>query len=230
MEANHAFTARCILRAAPAATLATQQQGQPFASLVTHALAPDGAVLLFLSMLSQHTRHLVAEPRCSLLATGTPAGPNPQTAPRVTVTGLAERVADPALKARWLARHPYAAQYAEFGDFTLWRIAPVNALLVAGFAAAHRLRQADYTPDAEAVATIAAGEQGVLDHMNQDHADALAAIAGGGLPWRMVGLDVDGCDLAAGEATHRLAFTAPAADIAAVRQELVEATRRARKK
>jgi putative heme iron utilization protein len=228
MEADHPFTARCLLRAASAATLATQQEGQPFASLVTHAVAPDGSVLLFLSMLSQHTRHLVAEPRCSLMAVGAAPGPNPQTAPRVTITGLAEQADDPALKARWLARHPYAAQYAEFGDFALWRIQPVQALLVAGFAAAHRLRQADYRPDPAAVAAIAAAEPGVIAHMNDDHRDAMAAIAGDARDWRMVGLDVDGCDLAAGEATFRLGFSAPVGDTGAVRRELVEAARRAR--
>ncbi|MBN9507759.1 MAG: pyridoxamine 5'-phosphate oxidase family protein, partial [Alphaproteobacteria bacterium] len=48
------------MRAARAGTLATVADGQPFASLVTPAMAPDGAVLLFLSTLSEHTRHLRA--------------------------------------------------------------------------------------------------------------------------------------------------------------------------
>ncbi|MDT8266850.1 pyridoxamine 5'-phosphate oxidase family protein, partial [Roseomonas sp. DSM 102946] len=115
------------MRGAAAATLATQAGGQPFASLVTPAVAPDGSVLLFLSTLSEHTRHLLAEPRCALLFTGPAPEINPQTAPRVTVTGLAipvpEGEAD-ALKSRWLLRHPYAALYAGFGDFDLWRVRP----------------------------------------------------------------------------------------------------------
>src|SRR5580704_6511330 len=112
-----AWAARKLLRAAHVGTLATSMQGQPFASLVTPATAPDLAMLLLLSDLSEHTRHLRADPRCSLLVCGAAEGANPQTAPRVTVTGVAETVVDVALKARYLAVHPYAALYAGFSDF-----------------------------------------------------------------------------------------------------------------
>ena len=59
MEAGAAaFQARCLLRGAASATLATQQEGQPFASLVTPAMAPDLTPLLLISSLSEHTRQL----------------------------------------------------------------------------------------------------------------------------------------------------------------------------
>ena len=135
-----AWAARKLLRAARVGTLASSMQGQPFASLVTPATTPDLCALLLLSDLSEHTRHLRADPRCSLLVCGVATGENPQTAPRVTVTGLAETVVDAGLKARYLAVHPYAAMYAGFGDFALWRIRPVNGLYVGGFARAARLR------------------------------------------------------------------------------------------
>jgi hypothetical protein len=233
---NLGFEARCLLRAAAAATLATTAEGQPFASLVTPGTAPDGAPLLLLSSLSEHTRQLRAEPRCALLVSGTPESVNPQTAPRVTLTGLAEPVPEeevPALKARWLARHPYAAMYADFGDFALWRIRPGGALLVGGFARAHRIRLADLKPAAEAVAAIEAAAAGIIGHVNADHADAVAAIATGllgGAPgdWRMVTVDVDGADLAAGEEVRRLAWSAPVADPGGVRAELVRAAREGR--
>jgi putative heme iron utilization protein len=92
-----------LLRAARAGTLATVQDGQPFASLVTPATAPDRSVLMLLSNLSEHTRHLKADPRCSLMVTGAATGLNPQTAPRFTLSGTAAPIADAALKARWLA-------------------------------------------------------------------------------------------------------------------------------
>ena len=135
-EPTPAWHARMLLRAARAATLATVADGQPFASLVTPACAPDLSLLLWISMLSEHTRHLRADARCSLLVSGPPAGANPQTALRLTLTGIALPDADPALKARWLAVHPYAALYAGFADFTIWRIRPAQALFVGGFARA----------------------------------------------------------------------------------------------
>jgi heme oxygenase (biliverdin-IX-beta and delta-forming) len=223
-----AFEARKLLRAARFGTLATVADGgQPFASLVTHACAPDLSVLLLLSSLSEHTRHLRAEPRCSILVCGAAEGANPQTAPRVTVTGIAEAADDAALKARFLAVHPYASLYAEFGDFHLWRVRPMGALLVGGFARAVRLRQAELAPDTAAVAAIAAAETGIIEHCNRDHADALAAIAGGGT-WRMVAADSDGCDLMAGETVRRVPWSVPVAGAGAVRTELVRLTREGR--
>ena len=133
-----AWAARKLLRAARAGTLASTAAGQPFASLVTPACAADLSLLLLLSDLSEHTRHLRADPRCSVLVAGTPDSANPQTAPRVTVTGLAEIEAEPTLKARYLAVHPYAALYAGFADFSLWRIRPLGGLYVGGFARAAR--------------------------------------------------------------------------------------------
>ncbi|MCK8785187.1 pyridoxamine 5'-phosphate oxidase family protein [Roseomonas sp. NAR14] len=258
-----AFEARCLVRAAGSATLATAAGGQPFASLVTPAAAPDLAVLLWLSALSEHTRQLRAEPRCALLFTGAATGPNPQTTPRVTLTGLAEPVPDaeaPPLKARWLSRHPYAALYAGFADFGLWRVRPRSALLVGGFARATRLARAALLPDPAAVAAIAAAEAGIVAHVNADHAGAVALIAERLLgappgPWRLAGVDPDGCDLALPDGTPegseagggaseaggaeeggaaptglvaRLAFAAPVATAAGVREALVRAVRQAR--
>ena len=68
------WQARCLLRAARSATLGTQTGGQPFTALVTPATAPDLSVLLWLSTLSEHTRHLLAEPRCALMVMGEPEG------------------------------------------------------------------------------------------------------------------------------------------------------------
>lgn len=223
-----AWSARALLRAARVGTLASSAQGQPFASLVTPATAPDLAVLLLLSDLSEHTRHLRADPRCSVLVWGAAESVNPQTAPRLTITGLAETVRDPELKARYVALHPYAALYAGFGDFALWRIRPMNGLFVGGFARAARLRAADLTPDAGAVTAICAAEADIIAHCNADHPDALAAIAGGAGDWRLAAVDVDGCDLASGERVVRVAWSAPVANAGDVRRELVRLTKEAR--
>ncbi len=217
-----------MLRAARQATLATAMEGQPFASLVTPATAPDGSVLLLLSDLSEHTRHLRADPRCAVMAAGAPEGPNPQTAPRLTVTGAAVLEPDPALKRRWVASHPYAGFYAEFGDFHLWRVVLAGGSYIGGFARAYRLG-AELAPDPEAVARIAAAEPGILAHCNSDHAEAMGRIArnhgGGEGGWIMVAADVDGCTLAAGDAVLRVAWSAPAGSAAAIRDELVRLAR-----
>lgn len=227
-----AWQARTLLRAARAGSLATTIAGQPFASLVTPACAPDLSVLLLLSDLSEHTRHLRADPRCSLLVAGPAEGANPQTAPRLTLTGLAAPEPDPALKARWLAIHPYAQLYADFADFSLWRIRPAAALLVGGFARATRLKAADLLPPPDAAASVAAAEAEIVAHCNTDHAAAMAAIGAAATgqtgAWAMVAADLDGCDLALADQVRRVDWRAPVSDPAGIRAELVRLARTAR--
>lgn len=226
------LAARRLLRGARSATLATATGGQPFAALVTPAVTPDLAVLLLLSDLSEHTRHLRADPRCALLVQGTVSGINPQTAPRVTVTGLAEIVDDPALRARYLRIHPYADLYAGFGDFHLWRLRPMGGQFVGGFARAARLREHDLVPDADAVGAVASAEDDIVAHCNADHADAMAVLArhagAGPGAWRMVGCDTDGCDLALDQQVVRADWLAPVDGPDAVRAALIRLLRAAR--
>ena len=223
-----ALQATLLLRAARVGTLATVTDGQPFASLVTPATAPDRSVLMLLSDLSEHTRHLNADPRCALMVTGAATSANPQTAPRFTLTGTAARIEDAALKARWLALHPYAALYADFGDFALWRIEPRAGMLVGGFARAFRLKLAALAVDPHAVAAIADAADDVMADCNTDHPEALGLIAGEPGTWRMVAVDIDGCDLADGEALRRVAWSAPVAGAGEIRAELVKMARNAR--
>ncbi|HTR17045.1 MAG TPA: DUF2470 domain-containing protein [Acetobacteraceae bacterium] len=231
-EPTPGLQARLLLRAARAGALATvSADGQPFSSLVTPCCTPEGALLMLLSGLSEHTRYLRAEPRCALMVSGPAEGPNPQTAPRVTVTGVAETLDDPGLRQRWVSLHPYAQFYADLPDFSLWRLRPMGGLFVGGFARAARLRQADLVPDPEAVAAIAAAEASILAHCNTEHADALAHIArahGQQGPWQMLGVDVDGFDLVQDEKVLRVAFSAPVASAEGVRDELARLTAAAR--
>ena len=218
------WQARLLLRAALAGTLATAEDGQPYAALVTPAPAPDLSLLVLLSGLSAHTRHLQVDGRCALMVAGEATGSNPQTAPRLTVLGVASPEPDPALKARWVARHPYAAFYADLGDFRLVRIRPTGGQFIGGFASAHRLSGADLTPDPAAVAAVAEAEASVIEHMNTDHASAVERIAGGP-GWRMTAADVDGCDLVREDTVKRVAWSAPVSDADGIRAELIRLAR-----
>lgn len=222
------WVARQLLRAARVGTLATSDKGHPFASLVTPACMPDGSLAILISRLSEHTRHLEADARCSILVAGTAETVNPQTAPRATVIGVAEAVNDRALKARYLTIHPYASLYAGFGDFSFWRLKPAAVRLVGGFGRAYRLRGSDVTPDPEAMAAVLAAEREVLEHCNRDHAPALAAIAGSPGDWQMVAVDVDGFDLALEERIIRIPWSAPVKDAAEIRAHLARMARESR--
>ncbi len=157
---------------------------------------------------------------------GVATGPNPQTAPRLSLVGTASLESDPALKARWITLHPYAGFYAGLGDFQLWRFRGESGQFVGGFASAHRFGSTDLTPDSEAVAVMTGAEKRVIEHCNDDHSDAMGTIAaawggGAGPGWRMVACDVDGCDLARDDDIVRVAWSSPVVNPGAVRQELV---------
>ncbi len=230
MEMPPRDAARLLLRSAIAATLATVADGQPWATLVTPAPAPDGSLLILLSGLSDHTAHLGAEPRCSLLLTAPGTDPNPAAHARLTLLGTATPAPDPALKQRWITRHPYAAFYAGLGDFRLWRIRPHAGHYIGGFGSATRLTTADLTPDSAAVAAIADAEPSIIAHCNADHPDAMARLANHAAaePWRMTACDVDGADLTAGDHVRRIAWPAPVASPAALRAALIEMLHRTR--
>jgi len=214
-----------LMRGARAGSLATVADGQPFASLITPATAPDRSLLMLLSGLSPHTRHLREHPRCSIMLMGAATSSNPQTAPRISLTGSAALEPDPALKARWVALHPYAAFYADLSDFRLMRFRAEAGQFVGGFASAHRFVAADLAPPSDAVAAVAAAEARIIQHCNNDHAPAMdalaAAFSGGGAGWRMVACDVDGCDLAREEEVVRVVWAEPVSGPEGVRAELV---------
>lgn len=241
-EETPTWIARKLLRAARQATLATQASGQPFAGLVTPATTADADPLLLLSDLSEHTRHLRADARCALLVVGEAVEANPQTAPRVTLLGEAVIDPDPAARARFLAVHPYAALYAGFGDFNIWRIRPRSAAFVGGFARAFRLSAAQLSPDPAAVSALSEAHADIVEHCNHAHAEAMAALAGSASAI-MVGVDTDGCDLLPGGnrsgsqesrdpqaagLTLRVAWDHPARTPDDVRRELIRLARAAR--
>jgi putative heme iron utilization protein len=231
--------AKSLLRATRAgnARHARPQYRPPFASLVNIATDVDGAPVILTSRLSTHTANLEADGRASILLAATGKG-DPLAHPRLTVLGAFARIekesADEArLRRRFLARHPKSELYAGFGDFAFWRLAVASAHLNGGFARAADLKAPDIMTDLTGAEELVAAEQGAVEHMNADHADATLLYATKLLgeqegPWRISGLDPDGADLTAGDRTARLAFKERVTSGAALRQALVALAKEAR--
>jgi putative heme iron utilization protein len=218
-----AATARALLRSRDRATLATSLAGAPYASLVLAATAADGAPLLLISTLAQHTVNIAADPRVALLFDGTGGLDEPLTGPRVSVLGVAERSDDAVLRARYLARHPSAALYAGFADFHLYRVAVERAHLVAGFGRIDWIAAAALLPPG--IAALAADEAALLDELNEGDPGLLLGRAGEG--WLLTGVDAEGLDLRRAGAVARVEFPAPVADAAAARAAFARLAERA---
>jgi len=191
------------------------------------------AVFLF-SGLSPHTRNLAKDPRFSLLIAEPPKDEgDPMDSARLTLSGRAERADDPALRARYLRRHPKAELYAGLPDFRILAGAVSDAHIVGGFARARGLAVADVILDVSDAAALAEAEAGIVAHMNEDHAEAIGLYATRllGRPeaaWRMTGIDPEGCDLRAENRTARLVFARRIATPGAARAELVDLAKKAR--
>ncbi|MDP4002385.1 HugZ family protein [Methylobacterium sp. NEAU K] len=224
---------RTLLRSIRSGALATvDPDGTPFASLVTIATDSDGTPLMLLSRLSAHTRNLLADPRCSLLFAQGGKG-DPLAHPRLTVVGRAAQTTAPQARERFLARHPKAKLYADFPDFGFFALAPEAGHLNGGFAKAATLTRDELLLDLTGAEAVVAAERGAVEHMNADHADALALYAAGsgaeaGLPWRLTGLDPEGLDLMAGERTARVTYPEQVSDMGALRKSLVAMATQAR--
>ena len=135
-----------LLRARRTAALGTLRAGAPFVSMVPYALAPDGgAFIVHVSELSAHTKDMLADAHVSLMiADSEDANESPLALARVSVQGLAQRVASgaperAALKAAYLARFPDAEPMFGFADFSLFLVRAETARFVAGFGQAHSI-------------------------------------------------------------------------------------------
>ncbi|MFZ0558885.1 MAG: DUF2470 domain-containing protein [Methylovirgula sp.] len=241
-----AAEAKLLLRTTRSAALATlvPDCGQPFATLVNIATAPDATPILLLSELAAHRRHLVADPRLSLLLYA-PGRGDPLAHPRLTILGRARRIEDAEHRAtareRFLARHPKSELYADFPDFSFFEVEMENAHLNGGFARAASLA-------AEQIRTVVNGADGVLAleaaaiaHLNADHPDVpglLARVFGepanvdrsaAAGPWRAVGLDPEGIDLSNDAVIVRVAFPHPVSNASELRQTLIDLSAAARR-
>ena len=235
-----AWACRRLIRAARSAALATalsrrKKPGEswPYASLVTVACDTDASPILRLSQLSDHTRNLGADGRASLLFEAASRRSNPQTGPRVTVMGRIEPTADERLARRFLARHPGAERYAGFADFGFYRMKVERAHYVGGFAKAVWIKGRELLSEATAAAALAALEEGVLEHMNGDHAEAIDLYANvllgrRGTGWKMVGIDAEGADLRRGGRSARLEFVTTVRDSGSCRRLLSDLAKQAR--
>ena len=117
--------------------------GWPYGSLVMAACDQAARPLLLISDLAEHTTNLGHDNRASLLFDGTAGLDSPLTGTRVTVLGTLTKTDDPALVARYTARHPESKMFAGFADFNLYEMAVERAHIVAGFGVIHWVDPAD---------------------------------------------------------------------------------------
>ena len=239
MDSETARQARTILRQALKGSLASldRESGAPYVSMVGLATEFDGSPILLLSSLAQHTANILANPDTSLLLDSTDASGDPNSGQRLTLTGRVVKTTGPTVQQRYLARHPGAAVYADFSDFSFWRMEILRGHFIGGFGRIQPMRPEMLRLDGGLATDFGRGERALVEELNRQPQVMLQGILGksrtaapdlgsssvAGSPqqcWRITGIDPEGADLRAGTATIRILFPEQAATIAQARHML----------
>jgi heme iron utilization protein len=237
---NPSRLAKSLLRRSRQGALATLMAGtgDPYCSLVNVASAPEGAPILLISRLALHTKNLLADPRVSLMLDERASG-DPLEGARIMLAGQAEEMeggAREVLRRRYLNAHPSAETFVDFKDFSFFRIRPAGAHLVAGFGRIVDLKPEQFLTDVSDAADLIEAEQGAIEHMNEDHREAMNLYAtkllgAEAADWRCTGCDPEGMDMQAdGGRALRLEFPARVTGPGDLRKALVQLAQAARAK
>ncbi len=231
---KNAATVRRLIREARFGSLATlDETGAPYASLVAVATDPAGQPSLLISKLALHTQFIARDPRVTLLVS-TRLGADPMNSARASLRGRVELAQDPQTRQRFLARHTDASGYVDFPDFSFYRVIIDSVHLVEGFGRIVDVPGSALLTDWTDAEELDKAAEGIITHMNEDHSDAVALyatrLAGAGEgAWRMIGIDPEGIEIAAGADVRRLHFPARVTTAMSARKALVALVEEARK-
>jgi len=209
-------------------TLSKAMPGYPFGSVVPYCLDAQGHPLILISRIAQHTHNLQLEPKCSLLV-GERGAEDVQAVGRLTVLAQARQLTDEtaiaAAAERYYRYFPESQGYHQAHDFDFWVLEPVRSRFIGGFGAIHWVDQVTL-----ANPFAGEGELSMVEHMNSDHANAIAhyvALAGlpAHAPAQLAGIDSEGFHLRIGQGLHWLPFPTSCNTALQVRQALVALAR-----
>jgi len=183
-----------LLHRSPDGALATQSlamPGFPFATALPFATDECHRPVFLISQLAEHTQNLQADPRASLLVRH--LLPDGEMA-RVTVVGNVQPIhAEPLLVARYLRYQPEGERFLQLGDFRFFRLEPIQARTIGGFAQAGWLAGERLT---EGAVLPLKGEVAILEALRPQLPSGT----------QLLGVDCHGVDLTVAEERRRIAF------------------------
>ncbi|MGH9319520.1 MAG: HugZ family protein [Vicinamibacteria bacterium] len=183
LEPSHAERARTLVylgRVGMLSTLSERHPSWPFGSVMPYGLGEGGSPTFLISTMAMHTQNLLGDERASLLVTESGAAADPLGAGRVTLMGRVSRTPasrQKSVRERYLARYENASYWVDFKDFAFFQMEIVGVYFVGGFGVMGWVSAEDYTgAESDPLADAA---QGIIEHMNEDHAEAMQLLARG---------------------------------------------------
>jgi putative heme iron utilization protein len=157
-------------------TISIDEIGYPFGSITPFSLTHDGAPVILISDLAQHTKNLKEDTKCSLTVYKQITG-NQQTTARVTLLADGKPISEDEreeITEKYLAIFPEAKRYFEAHAFEFYKLTPKRIRFILGFGEIHWIECADWT---YAIPAWREEEKRIVNHMNSDHDDALVNMA-----------------------------------------------------
>lgn len=228
--------ARTLLLEACQGVLSTHSRdmpGFPFGSVAPYCLDSAGEPVFLISELAQHTKNLRADPRCSFIVIA--GGDDIQANARLTLVGECVPVPEgdiEAVASRYYRYFPESTDFHRIHDFVFFVLRPQRCRFIGGFGRIHWLDAAGMLRPNP---FDAAREADIVNHMNEDHADALVhychqaglALPDGTAPV-MAAIDAEGIHLRLGTRIVRISFPLPVGTPQEARAALVAMARAGR--
>lgn len=215
-------------------TLSHTLRGYPFGSVSPFISCSEGKLYFYISEIAQHAKNLNLDSRMSLTVFNQAQQGDQNAQGRVTLVGDATPMENDeacAMLKKYLLRFPEAASYQQAHDFKLWQMEIKRVRYIAGFGKIFWLEQAEW--QADPAPWDEQSESHMVEHMNEDHKDAMSLILSQhhGITAHsplMSGVVTDGVYIQSHGKNHFVPFADICRNAGDVRTALVNLTRQAR--
>lgn len=216
-------------------TLSKAYAGHPFGSIVPYDIDSEGRITILIARIAEHFKNLTADSRAGLLVTDAHEEGDPQKHARATVLLRVHPLEDEAPKHSYYTRFPSSKDYDKTHDFQFFRSDVLQVRWIGGFGQIGWIKGEDFRR-AE-VDPLAYVSRAILDHMNEDHLDALRDLVVAAhdvfpLALRMSAIDENGFTIKNGygesKKEYRFTFSRPVKSLEEARGAIIELLRAAR--
>lgn len=215
-------------------TISKNMQGYPFGSVTPFLSDSAGKVYFYISDIAQHAKNMVADERMSLTVFNRGESGDQNENARVTIVGDCQVVPQERqeeMLSRYVTRFPDAKSYMKAHDFNIWEVDVKRVRYIGGFGKIFWLEQDEWNSDDAPWDKTA--EDGMIEHMNEDHQDAMTLILAQhygihDVDVTMSGIVTDGCYLYSSGKNHFVPFEEVCTQTGDVRKQLVALTQAAR--
>jgi putative heme iron utilization protein len=205
-------------------TISVDIPGYPFGSVTPYSLDDHCRPILYISYIAQHTKNILADSRVSLTVLENHGTDDVQAQGRVTCIANARQVPkeETAVAERYFRYFPSARQYEHTHGFAFFRLELVRVRFIGGFGQIFWVEPGEFMT-ANPFSPVQ--EARILQHMNDDHADAVRRYASAESAV-MAGIDAEGFDVLTPGGKVRIPFDHPVTNLEEARHALVEMAKR----